>query len=430
MLLELANFYECFFISVFIGNYFQMKKNYHKGYLIVLSLLLYLEIHIINRYLVYCGYFSIIYIITIFIFTFIFSNNSIPEQLFITIGIFCCISTLNNMVLFNISILKNSSFINIARNINEHFEIIIISRILFTIVVWMAIKLRKSTMILLSESYWYILSFVSGVSYIVFSIMQDALFMGVFNNREILIGLVSLIILNISLLILFFRLVNESNNQTRDRLMVIAMKHQQNSAVYAENLNIQTKKLKHDLKHVLNVVGTFLRNKQYQEAEELLAEYLVSVEEVPHIIQTGNTLFDYILYEKQFQAKMEGIQLYVNILNINYCGIKDIHLCMILGNLLDNAIENCSQKERKINLEISKVAQYLKIVVKNKVDENVIANNPNLESSKENKEQHGYGLESVKSIAAIYEGSLLVKEENNEFQSIVLLNMRPISAEK
>ena len=427
---HLINFYECFLISLFVCKYFQMNKRFHKVYMFLLAFVLYVEVSVLNYYIVYEGYYSLLGIFTILMFSRIFTENLFSDQLLISIWIFCFISVINNVVLISTCILTNQSFINLARNVYLYFEVIIISKLLFTILVLALIKAKKNVKILLSRIYWLYLLCGAILSFIIFTVLETALFIGDFGEMDILIALLSLIILNVFMLVLFVHLSKENYKSMRNELLYQAMNQKQTSATYVEELNKQTKKLKHDLKHILGLLRSFLKNGQFDEAEKLLEEYVGAVEGVSSLIQTGHILFDYILNEKQFIAKSKGIHLYVNILNCDYQHIKDVHLCIVLGNLLDNAIENCSMKDREINLEITVIHHYLRIVVKNKIDNPVLSSNPQLNSKKANKNLHGYGIKSIKVITEMYEGKLFFDEDGNEFQCTVLLHMKPITTDK
>lgn len=90
---------------------------------------------------------------------------------------------------------------------------------------------------------------------------------------------------------------------------------------------------------------------------------------------------------------------------------------IILANLLDNAIE-AEQKEqgkRKIRLNITQKGQYLCIRVENRISESVIAQNRFLETTKPDKERHGFGMKSIDFHCKRCGGFHGVLEENGFF---------------
>ena len=97
--------------------------------------------------------------------------------------------------------------------------------------------------------------------------------------------------------------------------------------------------------------------------------------------------------------------------------MPDVQLVLMLSNLLDNAIENCDELGT-VSIEFDVIHQIQRICITNTVSENVLLKNPKLKS---NKPDHGYGIESVRSIIKQAQGEILFECENQRFTAIVLL---------
>lgn len=97
-------------------------------------------------------------------------------------------------------------------------------------------------------------------------------------------------------------------------------------------------------------------------------------------------------------------------------GIEDIDLCVLLGNILDNAIEACEKSSEK-NIEVSIYSDSTKLIITviNNIDFSVLNDNPELNTSKTDISSHGYGVKTIKSIAEKYNGQASFYEENNKF---------------
>ena len=425
MVLAIFNFYECLLITTFVRSYFHMNERFREWYLFLLLFLLWLEISILSRGIIYEGYYSLIGILTIFAFVSYFSFNHKIEQLLICTWIFCSISAIDNLVVISASVFLPHSFVALPQQIEHHFGLLLTSKIITTSIALAIRKWRKKMIVRLSFVHWLLLLLLASMPFIVLSVVDHALFVGEFKEREILIAIVSLIVLNLLSQALFICFVEDSNQRTREHLQLQALKSQQNSAEFVQDLNEQVRKLKHDLKHVLGMASTLIKNQQYDEAQSLLADYTATVNQVTLVIQSGNILLDFLLSEKLFQAKTENIQFETLIQKSNYSFISDMDLCIVLGNLLDNAFENCTAKEREVCLEMSVMNQYLRIVVRNKTAGFVLVNNPELKSTKNNKAFHGYGIKSIRSIVEKYDGYLEFTETGDEFSCIILLYLRP-----
>ena len=137
----------------------------------------------------------------------------------------------------------------------------------------------------------------------------------------------------------------------------------------------------------------------------------------------------------------EGVNFILNS-KLAVCGDKGIHgdlmiigdvtkhdeydLISLLGNLLDNAIEACAKcTDPTIKLEIKNYKDYLSITVINSTAEPVLKNNPELKTTKKDKELHGIGLSSIQSVVDKYSGDIIrndvLMNEKDAFKCSVLL---------
>ena len=110
-------------------------------------------------------------------------------------------------------------------------------------------------------------------------------------------------------------------------------------------------------------------------------------------------------------------------------GIDVIDICVLLGNLLDNAIEACLKinSNRSIKLRFKQVENYFSIVVKNTF---LNEDNDDLVTTKENKMNHGFGIKSVKSIVKKYGGDFqIIKDDDYFIVSILLKNCNDVNNE-
>jgi sensor histidine kinase regulating citrate/malate metabolism len=104
--------------------------------------------------------------------------------------------------------------------------------------------------------------------------------------------------------------------------------------------------------------------------------------------------------------------------------VSDVDLSIIIGNLLDNAVEACQKiekEERYINLRISYGYGKIDIIMKNSsINEIDIVSNY-IDTTKLNKKNHGHGLENIKKTVKKYNGYFKIYNLNNEFITEILL---------
>ena len=123
-------------------------------------------------------------------------------------------------------------------------------------------------------------------------------------------------------------------------------------------------------------------------------------------------------------AKEQGISVESEILIPVDESYNSSSIILILGNLMDNAIEACLKvpvKDRFITMRVIKKDSRTFIVVKNSFDGKcVVDKKGNFLTTKENAEMHGFGLKNVKR-ALEDGGDFSYQIENNIFSVTVII---------
>ena len=141
------------------------------------------------------------------------------------------------------------------------------------------------------------------------------------------------------------------------------------------------------------------------------------IDSIKSTVYTENKFIDSLLNYKIGMAIDKNIQI-ETVVDKNIPKISDVDLCSVLGNLLDNAIEACEKdniENKTIILHMTVRNSCLLICVKNSISESIISSNPNFVTTKQNKEIHGMGLKSIRSIAEKYSGSFKISEQDGIF---------------
>jgi sensor histidine kinase YesM len=161
---------------------------------------------------------------------------------------------------------------------------------------------------------------------------------------------------------------------------------------------------RHDIKHHLSIVKGLSEKRQGENAVKYLESLLGGIMEDEICSNTGNLAFDSIINHKLRDAKRDGIDLQLNILvPESFDNIELSDIAIILGNLLDNALEATNKTENKW---IKVVAKYDKgalfIEVENSFDGKILYSDTEDEEgqrqiiSSKSKKGHGYGLKNVR----------------------------------
>lgn len=177
----------------------------------------------------------------------------------------------------------------------------------------------------------------------------------------------------------------------------------------------------HDFKHFLSAVEQYVERND----REGLARYCEGLDELIQkdyqIPYTGNTAADGILYRYMRLCIQSDIRFsYAG--SVKNVGIRDMDLCMLLGNALDNAYHACSKlpENRKIHVVFRTEENLFSILVQNSFDGAVLVKGEQLLSRKRENEA-GLGIQSMRSVCQRYQGQLQLSWEENTFTLLAML---------
>lgn len=110
---------------------------------------------------------------------------------------------------------------------------------------------------------------------------------------------------------------------------------------------------KHDFHHHLQALKGQLEAGEIDRAIAYIDQLDQTLQNVDTLLKTGNVTVDAILSAKIAGAKTEGISVTVDANIPDNLTLTDLELSIIIGNLLDNAIEACRSAEGKKFIRIS-----------------------------------------------------------------------------
>lgn len=179
----------------------------------------------------------------------------------------------------------------------------------------------------------------------------------------------------------------------------------------------------HDLKHQLNGI----KKLSIEASQPLINETTEKIKLYDSFYHTKNEVLDVLLTEKHLIANKENIKMNVIVDSSNLSFINDIDLYILLGNILDNAIEAIKKlkddDKKIISLVIKKRDNFLCIAEENYFDGKLNMQNGIIKTSKENQQYHGYGLKSIKDIASKYNGIAKISPLDEIFSIQILIPM-------
>ena len=255
-------------------------------------------------------------------------------------------------------------------------------------------------------------------------------FYSINNMKEVLPSMVTF-----SILLLFNIIILEIYSKISENFIM-----EKEKAIYTQQINIMAINTEEQKK----VMENFHREK-HDWINELIAlkneiEYEnkdVVLQNIDRIIQncqfgeaisdTGNKCIDALINVKYTTAKEKGIDFILKIFIPEELPINQCDMGIVLGNILDNAIEateKCNSSAKKIEIIMGIKKEALVLVVKNPLAGSLKRNKDGkLLSTKEDSKRHGYGINSVIKVARKYNGDVIIEEEGGEFVITVTMNL-------
>lgn len=196
--------------------------------------------------------------------------------------------------------------------------------------------------------------------------------------------------------------------------------HYNNYRISEESIALVDRKY-HDLKHQIDLLRSEVSSARKLEYLDQMEQEIRSYEAQN---KTGNRILDTILTTKSLQCQNQGISLTCVADGKMLDFMHPVDLSALFGNALDNAIESVSKisdpEKRLIHVSVSKQRQFLRILVENCYEGELVFENGILATTKKDKRYHGFGLKSMQGTVAKYNGSMTIHAQDGWFELRIL----------
>lgn len=180
---------------------------------------------------------------------------------------------------------------------------------------------------------------------------------------------------------------------------------------------------RHDYHNHIQVLKAHVELGHYEEAKQYLDTLNDDLTTVDTVMKTGNVMVDAILNSKLTMIREKGIQVDATAMVPQDVPFSGIDLSVLIGNLLDNAMEACLQvrdkEERFIRIYIDIIKKQLYVSVSNSM--NGRAKRKGLQYLSTKAGLHGFGLMRIDRIASKYGGFVNRQNEEGIFATEVML---------
>lgn len=221
-------------------------------------------------------------------------------------------------------------------------------------------------------------------------------------------------------------LSREAESRERNHLYEQQLELCSRQAEERESLYLEVRRTRHDLKMHLSALAGMVEAGDREGAADYIRKLTDGrgAGQPEEVSRSGNIVVDSLVNHKCSVARQEGIRFEAEIFvpaALPFCGG---HLAVILGNLLENALEACrdSGGERWIRLEAAYRKGVLFLTVTNPYQGEVARDGSGkLLTKKKDRERHGIGLSSVEQAVGDYGGALEIRDGDGIFQATVVM---------
>ena len=194
---------------------------------------------------------------------------------------------------------------------------------------------------------------------------------------------------------------------------------------YAEvdNMYKKMRGWRHDYRNHIQVLKAYASTGDLEAIKSYLNELDMDLATVDTVIKTGNAMADAILNSKISLAKSKGIEVHADASIPLALTTPDIDLCVIIGNLFDNAIEasmKLPEDKRKIRIYMNMKNTQLYISFTNFTATGKMEKVGKVFKTTKG-EGHGLGLVRIDNIIERLGGYLSRNSEDGAFTTEILL---------
>lgn len=254
-------------------------------------------------------------------------------------------------------------------------------------------------------------------SVIVILLYLGIIFLGVYYNGTVAGGIGALIF------VLLEYLLQRIMKREEDKTIVYQNKLMKQQMDEIENIYMTMRGWRHDYHNHIQSLKGYLSLNKVEQMKNYLNELETDLDSIDTLYHSGNLQLDSILNAKLAIAEKGQIRIHCDASIPPQLHVSDLDLCVILGNLLDNAIESCRKikdpDERFIRVYIGILKKQLYISITNATSETVKQRTDHYFTTK--RGDHGHGLKRVDQVVKKYDGYLNRQNEPGIFATEIVL---------
>lgn len=229
--------------------------------------------------------------------------------------------------------------------------------------------------------------------------------------------------------------VNELVISKNRKIRMLENENYKNSVELEEYKTIKEKYehsriMNHDFREHLNILKTLI-SEDIQKAQEYVGTVEKECEDSKIEKYSDNNILNILLIRKKKKCEENGIKLNITSTNPKLDFIDGMDTVAIFSNLINNAIEACSDSARKdIFIDLYTVNNAFSVIkVENYADKEPIVVEGMLRSGKDDGNSHGIGIKSINNSLSKYDGKMSWSYDKAKgmFRTVISINNSQIN---
>ncbi|MBR6618285.1 MAG: GHKL domain-containing protein [Oscillospiraceae bacterium] len=245
---------------------------------------------------------------------------------------------------------------------------------------------------------------------------------------RVLLAIILAFLLNITAFYLYDSQAASYLQRERTQLLEQENKWYYNQCQLMQSTSEDLQQYRHDMNNQLSAVCELLEGNRYEEAHNHLAELTGRLHTRTLYSNTGNVIVDGMINYKLQNAADDHITVRTELAIPSDLNFDVSDMAILLGNLLDNAMEAILQVEpenRTLYLKLVYLQGRLLLRITNPYKTTVQKQGDVFLSTKKKKTEHGLGLKSVRRVVEVHDGYMHIQHNEQVFDVDVLLYILP-----
>lgn len=232
-----------------------------------------------------------------------------------------------------------------------------------------------------------------------------------------MLSLVGIIYMNAIIFWYFDRIKAAYEYKSRNEAAELKNELQTNYQNLLEQHQKETDALWHDMKKHINLMKSLINSGQSVITSEYVQELEALMGDTVKIIRTEYSILSALLTEQMQRAKKDQIVFDIEVKLESELRMTAVELCIVLGNLFDNAFEAVlhlpPDVNKKIKVSILQRNGAMAISLENPFD-------PKAKPRKRTR-KHGLGLKNVRQVVDKHNGQMKIEDKNNIYKVSIII---------